>query len=783
MTNNLICLNRRLHQANDRGWVEQCHLRDYLETSSAKWLEEKIKKIASTDNEEEQRKLKGDLPFRCPHYAEFRDNHRDREHIVSESFTWQTCVDIDDAEQVEPAKKKALELNAEEGGMWKDMVLHMDYSARKKLHIDIRLPLGMTVPEAQRAFCKALGVEPDTSCFTPERFIYITPTDFEIYTSEHWYETLSAEEMEKRRKAYLARGLRIDGRTDEGKYYDPEKNSSRAACTTSTECQEDDYVRHFPETFKNVKLLDIIAAYWSKMGAEPVEGERNDKLHQLAWHLRAICDDNEAWLMQVMPRYGLSEQEMRSIVHSACQEPTKGSKVMKEIVAQLSAQQDQADRQPQESSCNHMGLSDSMVRSLPIGLKESLKGVPKNMQMPVLCSLMPLAGAYADFVEAEYCDGNLHHMGLMSIIVGEQASGKSVCKRVVDIWTRQMEQQDAESRVQEEEYKRECKRRKANEKAPEEPKVVVRKVPITISNGEILKRLKNSQGHTLYSFDEEIDTVVKTNKSGKWAEKWDIYRKSFDRSEWGQDYLSDNTESGIVQVNYNWTALGTYGSFGRMFKGDNVENGLSSRMLIAKMPQEQFSEIPKFKRLPKADEDRIQQAVRTLSQASGLVETSRLRKAINAWLEEKRKEASKNDDYVKDTFRKRAGVIGFRCGVIYHLLSGCKRESKACLEFATMMAEYCLTQQMNFFGDELQKAHKEAMKKVIPTPNQIIYDRLPDTFTIEDLMRLKGNGFNNNAARQVLFRWKKDDLADKVDQTHWKKKSNVTGVTPLHGNF
>ena len=170
-------------------------------------VEAMAERINATTDEEEQRKLKAWLPFRCPHYTRFRDNHRDREHIDPESFTWQTCVDIDDASLVEEANKRSEQLDIEIGGEWQGMMLHKDYSARRKLHIDIRLPLGMTVPEAQRAYCKALGVAPDTSCFTPERFIYITPAEYEIYRADGWYAQLSEEEVALRRKAYTDRGL------------------------------------------------------------------------------------------------------------------------------------------------------------------------------------------------------------------------------------------------------------------------------------------------------------------------------------------------------------------------------------------------------------------------------------------------------------------------------------------------------------------------------------------------------------------------------------------------
>lgn len=171
----VIALNTRLTKEQTRAFIQECPLHDYDELTRKPRLQQQAERINATEDEEQQRRMKSWLPFRCPHYTQFRDNHRDREHIVAESFTWQTCVDIDDPELVEKANEMSEKLDVEIGGKWQGLMLHKDYSIRRKLHIDIRLPMGMTVPEAQRAYCKALGVECDTSCFTPERFIYISP--------------------------------------------------------------------------------------------------------------------------------------------------------------------------------------------------------------------------------------------------------------------------------------------------------------------------------------------------------------------------------------------------------------------------------------------------------------------------------------------------------------------------------------------------------------------------------------------------------------------------------
>ncbi len=526
----------------------------------------------------------------------------------------------------------------------------------------------------------------------------------------------------------------------------------------------------FPSTFKGIPYTSIIAEYWRRTGGEPTEGERNDRLHKLAANLRAICDDSEDWLLEVMPRFGLPEQEMKSIIHSACKEPTKGSRLMDDIVRVLNENDNYINENENQNEDLSPVTSHLSPQKLPIGLKESLVGVPESMHMPVLCGVLPIAAAYADQVQVEYCDGNLHHLGLMSIIRGEQASSKSVVKNAVDVWKRQFEEEDTLARKREEEWKERKKSRKSNEKAPDDPHVLIRMVPVTVSCSTLLKRFKNAQGHTLYSFGEELDTLRKTNGAGSWSSKYDIYRLAFDKGEWGQDYNSDAAESGVVNVAYNWTMLGTNGAMRKCFKSDNIENGLSSRILVAEMPDASFSKMPKFRHRSAEDEARIGQAVTRLRSVTGLVDTPRLRKAIEEWVEQKRVEAAKDIDHVKDVYRKRAAVIGFRCGVVFHLLSGKEKETKACLDFALLMADYCLDQQIKTFGDALRNeyvcAEDECKRR---GTNHSVFDSLPPAFTIEDLRALKQGFCNESALRMIISRWMRDGWIEKTGRNHWRK--------------
>ena len=701
------------------------------------WLEQMCERIRKGDEQ-----LKHRLPVWTPHCAEFKDNHRAIADAVKPLN--RLMLDFDEKGHTDDILSKVI---IDNGQLTVDGIgiLLVEESVRGGTHVLVELPEGMTADEAQSLMKELTGFEPDKAVKDVSRCIYMVPEGNTKYVSERLWQTPSS--------------LPLKG--EGGHSQAQELSTPRPIGRGKGEGL----------LFKGIPYTSIIKEYWLRTGGEPQKGERNVKLHKLAVNLRAICDNKREVLMAVMPRFGLTEAELRGIVDSACKEPPKGiSKMMQQILTPLlSPEGDMPDDDPQDYSSP---LGD-LKRGLPIGLKESLIGVPQGMQMPVLCAVLPIAAAYADQVEVEYCDGQRQRLGLMSIIRGEQASGKSVCKNAVDVWKRQFDEEDALARKREEEWKERKKSRKANEKAPDDPKVLIRMVPVTVSCSTLLKRFKNSNGHTLYSFGEELDTLRKTNGAGSWSSKYDIYRLSFDQGEWGQDYNSDQAESGVVKVAYNWTMLGTDGAMRKCFKADNIENGLSSRILVAEMPDSSFAKMPKFTRRSAEEEARIQEAVTRLRSYSGFVDTPRLRKAIEAWVEEKRVEAAKDIDRVKDTYRKRAAVIGFRCGVVFHLLSSCTRESKACLDFALMMADYTLQQQIAAFGEALEGQFTDARSECQRYgSNHSVYDQLPPTFSMGDLRALKCGFCGEAALRKIISRWYRDHWIEKTDKAHWRKKMN-----------
>ena len=406
-------------------------------------------------------------------------------------------------------------------------------------------------------------------------------------------------------------------------------------------------------------------------------------------------------------------------------------------------------------------------RQLPPALRATLKPYPEDFHMPILVGLMPALATLADGVTYEYCNGKSHHMDLFAFIKGEQSDNKSVVEDVVELWIAPLRQEDAVVRAQEDEVAKQNRMRKANERG-QQTDGCVRIVPITISIAKLLQRQINAKGHSLFSIEPEADTLLKTNGAGSWSAKYDVYRKSWDGSLFGQDFMSLNSQSGNIKAFYSWTICGQTCSFLKMYGNENASNGLSSRTMIAEMPDNSFRKMPKFKKMSEADLKAIEEGIQKLRTATGFKATPRLNKAIDKWVEEKRLEAAPRLDTIKDIYRRRAAVIGYRCGVIFMLLVG--KESNACIDFALTMAEYTLQNQCRLFGPLLKLQNERVRDKMpVATVNENVLQQLPSPFTFEDLRKLKGSECTDGSLYSIISRWKAEGWIEKTGKSSWEK--------------
>ena len=621
-------------------------------------------------------------------------------------------------------------------------------------HILFDIPEGLDRQQAQAWMSHEMGdVEYDKAVHELERAIYIPCREYILYIDE---EMMFCDELH-------AAKVKYDGRSK------MDDVSEKSAIDHQTSSVVEPSARALVAFDETLKMTELDLETLNKSGV------RHNTLKLLLPTLCQMMPQEELLgvLAQKMPEYS-KEQDCRTLVSNFYEKYVDQNRPMnlkqKEVfLRSLKAEGNSTD---EPTPIRNMPTITVNINQLPMGLKESLKPYPQNMWPALIVGLMPALMALADGVSYRYCDGKIGYLGGMAIIFGEQASNKSAIEEAVERWLVDLRREDEAVREREDKVREANKRRKANERAQEAPAGVVRVVPITISCSKLLKRLKQSQGHSLYSICTEAETLLKSNGSGTWAQKWDIYRNAFSRERWGVDFNSDQSESGDVNVAYSWTILGTPRTVLKMFKGkneSNAENGLSSRMMLSEMPDTMFAKITVFKELSEADMNRINEATALLRSATGFYDTPRLRKAIDRWLEEKRVESAMNMDVIKDRFRRRAAVIGFRCGVVFMLLAG--KESNACVDFALNMAEYTLQMQLKVFGPLLYKyLHEDSNSDTGNSINSSIFEQLPSPFSFQDLRRLKGNEFSDGSLYTIISRWKSEGWIEKIGKSQWTKK-------------
>lgn len=452
--------------------------------------------------------LKKQLPFRSPHYFHFLEDHRAQKFIDPEAFTFQTTVDIDNLEEVEPAVKNALLLNgifdepteklfrekifsAEDIELWKGKVLHIERSARNKAHIDIRIPVGMTIAEAQSAFCKLIHATEDPSCVTPERIIFITDAASQIYTADDWYKRLDKEAVAEYREAYRKRGLDIDGRpldVDSAR-----SGASQSSANASSQNQafqnassaptvdfepiesEEEKARRaanavqYEQTYDGVPYEEIVKALVELMGGAPVHGNRNNFIYREACLLRYICNSEAAWIKQVIETFGEDEAKAFATVENACK--VAQSTAIPDLVKQAveTARKNHLAKQATEKAGIYADVPPQLPAKLPKLIKLLTSKVPADFKAAVAMAVFPALAAHLKGVTFRYTDNQVHEAAMMNLLIAAMSSGKSLVNGPIDCIIEDLVQMDKVNRQKEQDWKDEVNTMGDNKKKPVRP--------------------------------------------------------------------------------------------------------------------------------------------------------------------------------------------------------------------------------------------------------------------------------------------------------------------------
>ena len=563
--------------------------------------------------------------------------------------------------------------------------------------------------------------------------------------------------------------------------------------------------RIFPTDFKGVPYATIIAEYWRRTGGEPNTGERNKRLHKLAANLRAICDDSEEWLLEIMPRYGLSLQEMKGIIHSACKEPTKGSRAMDEIVGSLTSPIAIDD----EDDDNASPLPLERVRGkLPQGIKDSVDAVGPRLAMPVITAICPCIGALATGVVLDV-HGRKKGLNLISYIAGDFASGKGDIDPVVDAWMSEVQALDKMYQMQEDEWRAKKRAAKNKKEQPEEPKLPVRCLTLNNTVANLAERLGNTEGKHAFSFTPEADTVAQKWKSSM-SDFSVMLRQSYDGTRYDREARSaDAVNVHIERLLWNVTMCGTPDALYRVV--NNYTDGFQSRIAIGRTPDNTFAKLEdKPFVLTSRQTERIQQIAHLLPLMQGEVVLPKLEARGREWVERIRIETMMNDDKVRARQRFRVCVTAQRMtcclmlckvceGLIQkHGLNGAeaqlkqnpslwkelllKAQTPQLLEAYDVIADALLENALYFFRDRIENAFASrdyaghlSGERSKRGRNDSIYARLDVQFTFEQAMQfsvaMKGASVTHNSVRQMLKNWRKQGLVVLTDDGNYRKMS------------
>ena len=759
-----VCMNPAMNAPKSKGRVFEQSLGKYLELTERDELAQLVASIREAKDSDERRELKANLPFRCPHYFRFKDDRRSQASIIPEAFTWQTCVDIDDAEQVEGAISRAYLLNTEEGE-WKDQLLHMDYSASGKLHIDIRIPMGMTIREAQEAYCQALGVAFDEDCCSPERMIYITDSKSRLYLSEKWYAELPEEEVKARQQAYLDRGLTIDGRERKIEPSSAESKNGPGSCERKNAPTSDERKIapvDYPADYMGIPYDYIVEELADQLGGIPVHGSRNAFIYTMACHLRYICNDDSRWIQHVLPNYGEEQQRVNATIESACrrqQSKTMPQKIQTAVTL-ARARVNIENGQDAES----LMRQPVMPERLPAPVRLCISKAPKGYQPAIATCVFPAFATYTGGLKAEYWNNTQTELTLIDGLVAAMSIGKSCIKEPIDHILKPIELRDKMARAKEKDWADATNQKSANAEKPERPKdICVQIVDADMTNAALCQRMEDAEragDKALFTRMDEVEQLKKVS-GGSTSEVTQIIRRDFDADVYGQERVGTQSIKSRSTMRWN-IVFSTTPATAKGLLGGNIDNGTASRVNLCTIVKEDVERRPKFGHYDEAFDKKLAVFLARLESAKGVIVCPQAKRLAEALLDraEERALMMGNESYTQ--FSYRAVAIAFRKSILLYIMCGMKW-TKEIEEFITWSFDYDMWCKMCLLGQDI-KEKLERDNRIMKPGVPCMLEQLGDTFTREEYDVLERAECPEVKQRgNLLSQWKRREWVEYKD--------------------
>ena len=728
-----------------------------------------------------QERLKSELPFFCPHYGMFKNNVRRQEAALPESFLFQTIIDVDDKEYVEKAIEKARELNCS-SGIWNGSLLHLCYSARKKLHIGIRMPVGMTIEETQKAYCEALGVPYDESCITPERMIFLTDKDSEIYRSKMWCAVLPESEIQARRKAFLNRGLTVDGRGDakvnslqftvNGNSNDNVQNNRLSGNHGSGELGE--------ASEKNLIAFDLFvqSAGLEGMAIDTVGSRHSSLLAIMSAGASRVMSEEE--LMKVvrtkMPSY-YQEDDCHQLIHDFYAKYADSCKPMSRDVIRVNALAEQKANEVKseerrvknsnadgnytvQSSNLQVQSSDedypdppAMPEKLPKLVELLISRTPEIYKPAVAHAIFPPLATHLWQTSFRYIDNVVHEATISTCLLAGTGAGKSSVDKPIRYIMEDIRKRDAENLKREKEWKEEVTRKGANKDKRKRPdNLVIQEIDADMTSPAFVMRTAEAQGRFLYTSLNELDQFDALRGSGN--QQFRIMCLAFDPFNlFGQQRVGVQSVTERVTIRFNWNASTTIQK-GQRYFSKVLTDGPISRINFCTIPEREIGdEMPVYGDYDDAYREALKPYIENLNNARGLIDCPEAFQLALKLKDENAEFSRLSQDRVYENLSFRANVIAYLKACVLYVANGCKWEPEID-EFIRWSERYDLYCKMRFFGDAIKRANDTGEKSSKRGPSNMLM-QLPDEFTYQQVIDLRvANGMSQKGTSKMLGNWK-----------------------------
>ena len=758
-----------------------------------------------------QERLKSELPFFCPHYGMFRNNVRRQENAMPESFLFQTIIDVDDKEYVERAIEKARELNCS-SGIWNGSLLHLCYSARKKLHIGIRMPVGMTIEETQKAYCEALGVPYDESCITPERMIFLTDKDSEIYRSQMWCAVLPESEIQARRQAFLDRGLTVDGRGDakvnslqftvnsndnvqnnrlsgnRGDYAAPAGTALQPAQSGNSNHADDSHFGNPGGNYgtgelgeaseKNLIAFDLFvqSAGLEGMAIDTVGSRHSSLLAIMSAGASRVMSEEE--LMKVvrtkMPSY-YQESDCHQLIHDFYAKYADSCKPMSRDVIRVNAlAEKQASQQVnslqlkvERADGNHTVQSSMfqvqsteedypdppvMPEKLPKLVELLISRTPEVYKPAVAHAIFPPLATHLWQTSFRYIDNVVHEATLSTCLLAGTGAGKSSVNKPINYIMEDIRKRDAENLKREKEWKEEMIRKGANKDKRKRPdNLVIQEIDADMTNPAFVMRTAEAQGRFLYTSLNELDQFDALKGTGNQHFRIMCLASDSD-NQYGQTRVGISSVTERVTIRFNWNASTTIQK-GQRYFSKVLTDGPISRINFCTIPEREIGdEMPVFGNYDDAYREALKPYIENLNNARGLIDCPEAFQLALKLKDENAEFSRLSQDRVYENLSFRANVIAYLKACVLYVANGYKWEPEID-EFIRWSERYDLYCKMRFFGDAIKRANFSNEKSSKRGPANLL-QQLPDVFNFQQAEYLRSQlGMDKKGTPSMLRNW------------------------------